>query len=138
MDRLEFDQINNDIYSLFGELGDTTHIKYKRLVKTGDNFYDEKPQKTYLADITLTALVSMSPQEEDISPIGKVQGCQVVFTLSAQELTTKKLMAKDVHKLSLDDAISYNNEMWKIVNIVPRAIIIGIPLLYKIEVKRDV
>ena len=47
-------------------------------------------------------------------------------------------MAKDVHKLSLDDAISYNNEMWKIVNIVPRAIIIGIPLLYKIEVKRDV
>ncbi len=97
-----------------------------------------KTQKTYLADITLTALVSMSPQEEDISPIGKVQGCQVVFTLSAQELTTKKLMAKDVHKLSLDDAISYNNEMWKIVNIVPRAIIIGIPLLYKIEVKRDV
>jgi hypothetical protein len=122
---------------LFKEVGDSLNIKYKRLIDSGKNFYNEIVNKQYQPDIILTGLIKMKPDEKEISPIGLRQGCDVIFTFPSKELTNKRLIVNGVLKLNLKDAVEYKSEIFDIVNIVPSSIISGVALLYKLEVKRN-
>lgn len=137
MNPLEIQEIQRDIKELFDEVGDSSKIKYKRLIESGDNFYDENMNKQYEPAVIIVALVKLRPSIEEISPIGRSQDCQAIFTVSSKELEVKSLLLNSVLGISLKDSIEYAGEIYDLVNIVPTSIIGGVPLLYKFEVKRQ-
>jgi hypothetical protein len=131
----EVNSILLDIQEVYKEVG--TDFSFVRLnTSTPSNVYKESKGKTYSTPIPLNGMITFSPEQKNLSEIGVERKVSVVFKVAYQSLIDTGISLLSNREV-LSSFIQYNNDLYEIVNYIPRSLYQGAFLIYNFECIRE-
>ena len=136
------DAIKKSVRSIFDNVGYSASseiVEIGILTSTTTNIYHEAPNKQYTKHKMLCS-IDFNTKEEESTETGKNNRMSLyLFRFLADDLDKEGLLnaSKSNSLLTLDDAVFYLEQRYDITRITPMGIIMGFPVYYVVECKKD-
>lgn len=128
------DSILLDIQEVYNEVG-TEYYFVQPTDNGATNVYKESKKKTYADPITINGMITFNPKEKELSDIGIERKVSVIFKVPCQTLIDTGIINLSDPEI-LKSYIKFDNNLYQIVNYVPRSLYQGNFLIYNFECKR--
>lgn len=135
MEITDLNELELDIQEAFLEIGDTENIAFLKFEGGEENIYRESKKKRYGQPIVVTGRVKINPVSEEISDIGRTGEVNALFTFTTKDLRDNDLLDETL-KITVDDRITFREDVYSILNIVPTSMLGDRFLIYKFECKK--
>lgn len=135
--REEINEFERDIQEAFREVADTENIAFKLYKDTAPNIYGESKVKDYGSPIILPSRARINPNGDELSELAKREGANAIFTFITADIREAGLEDEKGVKISDKDIIVFRGTVYKILKVVPSAMLKDKFLLHKFECKED-